>query len=201
MPVVPGLDHAPGQHKVPHVEVGHLPYEALRCLQAPEVLVWVLAQENSALGTGGVSGLVHLVGAALPVEPEGGEAGAGLPGETEATAEGGDWGQMEEDAIAAQVEGDASVLLAPHVELVIVGRAVGEQDDLPLVLQLGGHAHAEGEGPQLHLLLGDQGHEAEVCFVGKDQDFVVQAHCSNTDKTTQHNTSIITFVVTIPRTQ
>lgn len=32
VPIVPGLDHAPGEHKVPHVQVGHLSHEALHGL-------------------------------------------------------------------------------------------------------------------------------------------------------------------------
>ena len=180
--VVPGLDHAPGEHEVPHVQVGHLPYEALHGLQTPQVLVLVLPQEDGALWTDGVSGLVDLVGAPLALHPEGCEACARLPGEAEAGAEGGEGGQVEQDAVPAHVEGDASVPLPPHVELVVVGGAVGEQDDLPLVRQLGGHAHAEGEGPQAHLLLRDQGHEAEVRLIGEHQDLLTQTHWRNTDK-------------------
>lgn len=40
--VVPGLDHAPGENVVPHVQICHLSYKALRGLQTPEVFVRVL---------------------------------------------------------------------------------------------------------------------------------------------------------------
>lgn len=175
--IVPALDHAPGEHRVPHVQICHFPHKALRGLQGPQVFVWVLPQEDGALWTDGVTGFVDLVGAALPVHPKGGEAGARLPGEAEAGPEGGEWRQVEEDAIATQVKGDAPVLLTPHVEFIVVSCAVGEQDDLSVLRQLGGHTHAEGEGPQPHLLLRDQGHVAEVSLVREDQNFVAQTNC------------------------
>lgn len=176
MSVVPGLDHAPGEHKVPHVQIRHLANEALPGLQTPQVFVCILPQEDGAFGTDAVPGFVDLVGAAFPIHPEGREAGARVPGEAEAGAEGGDGRQVEEDAVAAHIEGDAPVALTPHVQLVVVGGAVGEQDDLTVLRQLRGHPHAEGEGPQPHLLLRDQGHEAEVSLVREHQDFVAQTH-------------------------
>ena len=108
--------------------------------------------------------LVQLVGAAAAVHPEGSQPSTGLPGEAETCFEGGDGRQVEESAIAAQVEGDAAIFLVPHVELVVVGGAVGKQDDLPLDFQLSGHTHAQSERAQAHFLLGDEHHEAEVCL-------------------------------------
>lgn len=146
------------------------------------MFVWVLPQKDGALWTDGVPGFVDLVSAPLPFHPKSSEAGARLPGQAEAGAEGGEGRQVEESAVAAHVEGDASVLLTPHVELVIVSCAVGEQDDLPLFRQLSGHTHAESEGPQPHLLLRDQGHETEVRLIREDQDFLAQTHWSNTNR-------------------
>lgn len=179
MPIVPGLDHAPGEHKVPHIQIGHLSHEALHSLQSPQVFVRVLPQEDGAFWTDGVPRLVDLVSAAFSLHPEGSQAGARLPGEADAGAEGGDGWQVEEDAVTAHVEGDASVLLTPHVELVVVSGAVSKQDDLALLREFSGHTHAESEGPQPHLLLWDQGHEAEVRLIREDQDFVCQTHWNN----------------------
>lgn len=166
--VVPGLDHAPGEHKVPHIQIGHLSNKALHGLQASQVFVRVLPQEDGAFWTDRVPRFVDLVGAASPLHPKGSEAGRRLPGQTEAGAEGGEGGQLKEDPVTAHIEGDASVLLTPNVELIVVSGAVGKQDDLPLLRQLSGHTHAESEGAQLHFLLRDQGHEAEVRFIRKD---------------------------------
>lgn len=175
MPVVPGLDHAPRKHRVPHVHISHLPHKALRGFQSSKVSVRVLTQQDGPLRMDAVTGFVDLVGAALPFQPESGETRTRLPGEANAGAEGAERRQVEEDAVATQVEGDAAVLFTPHVELVVVGRAVGEQDDLPLLRQLGGYSHAEREGSEGHLLLGDQGHEAEVRLIREDQDLLTQA--------------------------
>lgn len=176
MAVVPGLNHAPGEHKVPHVQICHLSYEALHSLQPSQVFVRVLPQEDGPLWTDGVPRFVHLVSTASSFNPECSEAGARLPGEAEAGAEGGEGRQVEEAAVAAQVEGDPTVLLTPHVELIVVRGAVGEEDDLTLFRELSGHSHAKGEGPEAHLFLRNQGHEAEVSLIGEDQDFVTQTH-------------------------
>lgn len=174
MTVVPGLDHAPGENVVPHVQIRHLSHKALRGLQAPEVFVRVLPQEDAAIGTDCVSGFVDLVGAAFPIHPKGGEARAGFPSQAEVGAEGGERRQVKEGAVAAEIEGDSSIFFSPHVQLVVVGGAVGEENNLPLLRQLSGHTHAEREGLQGHFLLRDQGHEAEVRLIGKDQDLVRQ---------------------------
>lgn len=180
--VVPGLDHAPGEHKVPHIQIGHLSNKALHGLQASQVFVRVLPQEDGAFWTDRVPRFVNLVGAAFPLHPKGCEAGRRLPGQTEAGAEGGEGRQVKEGPVTAQIEGDASVLLTPNVELVVVIGAVGKQDDLPLLRQISGHTHAQSEGAQLHLLLRDQGHEAEVRLIRKDQDFVGQTRWSDTNR-------------------
>lgn len=174
--VVPGLDRAPGENMVPHVQIRHLSYKALHGLQPPEVFVRVLPQQDAAVGTDGVPRFVDLVGAAFAINPKRCQARARFPSQAEAGAEGGERRQVEEGAVAAHVEGDASIFLSPHVQLVVVGGAVGEEDDLALLRELGGHTHAEREGLQGHLLLRDQGHEAEVRLIGKDQDFVWQTH-------------------------
>lgn len=161
---------------VPHVQIRQLSYKALRGLQTPEVFVRVLPQEDAAVGTDGVPGFVHLVGAAFPIDPKRCEASARLPRQAEAGAESGERRQVKEGAVTTHVEGDASIFLSPHVQLIIVGGAVGEEDDLALLWQLSGHTHAQREGLQGHLLLRDQGHEAEVRLIGKDQDLVWQTH-------------------------
>lgn len=176
MTVVPGLDHAPGENVVPHVQIRHFSHKALRGLQTPEMFVRVLPQEDAAIGTDRVPGFVDLVGAAFPIDPKGSEAGARFPSQAEVGAESGERRQVKEGAIAAEIEGDSSIFFSPHVQLIVVGGAVGEENNLPLLWQLSGHTHAEREGLQGHFLLRDQGHEAEVRLIGKDQDLVRQTH-------------------------
>lgn len=68
--VVPGLDRAPGENMVPHVQIRHLSDKTLHGLQTPEVFVRVLPQQDAAVGTDGVPRFVDLVSAAFAINPK-----------------------------------------------------------------------------------------------------------------------------------
>lgn len=62
-----------------------------------------------------------------------------------------------------------AVQFTPHIQLVEVFCAVGKQDDLSLPAELCGHAHAQGEGPQVHGLQRDHLNITVACLSGKHQ--------------------------------
>lgn len=89
---------------------------------------------------------------------------------------------MEKRPIAAEIEGHAAVFLSPHVQLVVVGRAVGEQDDLTLALELRRHAHAQGERWKAQGFLRCEFNKTEVCLIGEQKDFATETHCKRDTK-------------------
>lgn len=133
--------------------------------------------------------LVDLERASAAIHPECGEACARGPGEAQVRAERGERRQVEEGAVSAQVERHAPVFLAPHVQLVVVRRAVRKQDDLPLALELGGHAHAEREGRQTHGLLRGQLHIAEVSLIREEEHLATQTCTTQTEHTVEITTN------------
>ncbi len=151
--------------------------ETLHRLEVAQVFIRVLAEQSGALRVDAVTRFIQLERAAAPIHPEGRESGARAPGETQVNPEGGERRQVEERSVTTEVEGHAAVFLSPHVELVEVGRPVGEENDLPLALELRRDAHAESERCKAQWLFRCEFNIAEISLVREQKHFTSKTHC------------------------
>ncbi|TNN65762.1 InaD-like protein [Liparis tanakae] len=94
-----------GEDKVPHVDVADLAHEALLGVEAPNVVVRVLSDDDFATGAHRVVLAVDLGQALLAVQEEGGGAGDGVPADAQVGLQAAKLGQLEEHALAAHVQG------------------------------------------------------------------------------------------------
>lgn len=170
------FDLVSGEGVVPHVQVCELAGEALHRLEVAQVFVGVLAEKSGALGLDAVTRFIQLKRAAASVHPEGRESSARGPGEAQVGPEGGERRQVEKRSVATEVEGHAAVFLSPHVELVEVGRPVGEENDLTLALELRRDAHAERERCKAQWLLRGEFNIAEISLVREQEHFTTETH-------------------------
>lgn len=102
------LDDSLWEYHVPHINVVDLTHEALLGVKVTKVIVWILSKDNFSPCLDGVTLLVNLGHAFLPIHVDICCSCAGIPGETQVVVQGAKLRNLEEHSFSTQEEGQST---------------------------------------------------------------------------------------------